>query len=121
TNGVGFSVDGLRPRANNFLIDGFDNNDNGIGGQAIQPQNTEAIKEVVVQTNSYSAEFGRGGGSVTNVIYAGGTNQWHGGIWERYSGSSFNAITSEQSAGGVTDVPRINNNFYGFKIGGPIV
>jgi hypothetical protein len=121
TNGVGFSVDGLRPRANNFLIDGFDNNDNGIGGQAIQPQNTEAVKEVVVQTNSYSAEFGRGGGSVTNVIYAGGTNQWHGGIWERYSGSSFNAITSEQASSGFTDVPRVNNNYYGFKLGGPIV
>ena len=120
TNGVGFSVDGLRPRANNFLIDGFDNNDNGIGGQAIQPQNPEAIKEVVVQTNSYSAEFGRGGGSVTNVIYAGGTNQWHGAIWERWAGSSFNAIPSELSSS-VNDIPRLNNNFYGFRLGGPIV
>ena len=78
TNGVGFAVDGLRPRANNFLIDGFDNNDNGIAGQAIQPQNLEAVSEVTIQTNSYSAEYGRGGASLTNVIYAGGTNQYHG-------------------------------------------
>ncbi len=42
TNGEGFSVDGLRPRGNNFLIDGFDNNDYGITGQALQPANLEA-------------------------------------------------------------------------------
>ena len=48
TNGVAFSVDGLRPRSNNFLIDGFDNNDNGIQGQAIQPQNLEAVSAVVI-------------------------------------------------------------------------
>lgn len=120
TNGVGYSVDGLRPRSNNFLIDGFDNNDNGIAGQAIQNQNTEAVKEVVVLTNSYSAEFGRGGASVTNVITAGGTNSWHGALWERYAGSSFNAIAPEQSGPDVTDVPRVNNNFYGFRLGGPV-
>src|SRR5207248_2711398 len=66
TNGSGFSVNGLRPRANNFLIDGFDNNDQGIGGQALQPNNVEAIKEVTVLKNSYAPEFGRGGASVTN-------------------------------------------------------
>ena len=70
-NGFGYSVDGLRPRANNFLIDGFDNNDNGISGQAIQNQNPEAVKQVVVLTNSYPAEFGRGGGSVTKSVPTG--------------------------------------------------
>jgi hypothetical protein len=112
TNGVGFAVDGLRPRANNFLIDGFDNNDNGIAGQAIQPQNLEAVSEVTIQTNSYSAEYGRGGASLTNVIYAGGTNHYHGGIWERYSTGGFNAIAAQ--------VP-FRENTFGFKFGGPIV
>jgi outer membrane receptor protein involved in Fe transport len=60
TNGVGFSVNGLHPRANNFLIDGFDNNDNGITGQAFQPQNIESVQEVTFLTNAYAAEFGRG-------------------------------------------------------------
>src|SRR4051794_5639725 len=80
TNGSGFSVNGLRPRSNNFLIDGFDNNDQGIGGQALQPSNLEAIKEVTVLRNSYAPEFGRGGASVTNVIYKNGTNNFHGGL-----------------------------------------
>jgi outer membrane receptor protein involved in Fe transport len=120
TNGAGFSVDGLRPRSNNFLIDGFDNNDNGIQGQAIQPQNLEAVSEVVIQTNSYAPEFGRGGGSVTNVIYASGTNNWHGAVWERYNGSGFNAITADQHRNGLVTVPRTVENTPGFRVGGPI-
>src|SRR5207302_1331606 len=87
TNGQSFSVNGLRPRANNFLIDGFDNNDNGIAGQAFQPNNIEAVQEVSVLTNSYAAEFGRGGGSVSNLTFRSGNNNFHGAAWEQYSGS----------------------------------
>lgn len=57
TNGTSFSVNGTRPRANNFLIDGQDNNDTSINGQALQPQNSEAVGEVVILTNAYSSEF----------------------------------------------------------------
>ena len=121
TNGASFSVDGLRPRANNFLIDGFDNNDNGIAGQAIQPVNLEAISEVVVQTNSYGAEFGRGGASLTNVIYSSGTNNWHGAGYWRYDGATFNAITPEQARNGDTSPPAFVENIPGFRIGGPIL
>jgi Carboxypeptidase regulatory-like domain/TonB-dependent Receptor Plug Domain/TonB dependent receptor len=121
TNGASFSVDGLRPRANNFLIDGFDNNDNGIAGQAIQPVNLEAISEVVVQTNSYAAEFGRGGASLTNVIYSSGTNNWHGAGYWRYDGATFNAVTPEQARNGATSPPAFVENIPGFRIGGPIV
>lgn len=121
TNGEGFSADGLRPRANNFLIDGFDNNDYGIGGQALQPANLEAIKEVSIQTNSYAPEFGRGGSSVTNVIYKNGTNEWHGAGWERYSEASLNAIPVELKNQGYTVNPNFVNNEFGFDLGAPIV
>lgn len=121
TNGSGFSVNGLRPRANNFLIDGFDNNDQGIGGQALQPNNLEAIKEVSVLRNAYAAEFGRGGGSVTNVIYKNGTNQYHGSLWERYTGNALNALTSEEKRSGLTAKPHDVDNTFGFAIGGPVI
>jgi len=121
TNGSGFSVNGLRPRSNNFLIDGFDNNDQAIGGQALQPQNLEAIKEVSVLRNSYAPEFGRGGGSVTNVIYKNGTNQYHGALWERYTGNALDALTSEQKRSGLTSAPRNVDNTFGFAIGGPVL
>src|SRR6266403_4556118 len=121
THGASFSVDGLRPRANNFLIDGFDNNDNGIAGQAIQPVTVDAISEVVIQTNSYSAEFGRGGASLTNVIFSSGTNQWHGAAFWHYDGGTFNAITPEQARNGDTRVPPFVENLPGFRLGGPIL
>ncbi len=121
TNGSDFAANGLRPRANNFLIDGFDNNDQGIAGQALQPSNLEAIKEVSVLRNSYAPEFGRGGASVTNVIYKNGTNEYHGSLWERYTGSGINALTSEEKRSGLLAKPREVNNTFGFAIGGPVV
>lgn len=120
TNGAGFSVNGLRPRSNNFLIDGFDNNDNGISGQAFQPTNVEAVKEVTILTNSYAAEFGRGGGSVSNLSFRSGTNVFHGAAWEKYAGAGLDALTSENAADGLTRVPQYVNNIFGFRIGGPV-
>ena len=119
TNGVGFSVNGARPRANNFLIDGQDNNDNSINGQAFQPINHEAVGQVTILTNAYAAEFGRGGGSVTNVIYKGGTNKFHGSAWEIHRNSAVAAIPAEDKLAGVTSPVDIDNTF-GFSFGGPI-
>jgi outer membrane receptor protein involved in Fe transport len=120
TNGMGFSVNGTRPRANNFLIDGQDNNDNSINGQAFQTTNLGAIQEVTVLTNSYSAEFGRGGGSVTNEIMKGGTNSYHGEAWWQNRNNSFAAISPQAALGGQTVVPRDNENVFGFDFGGPV-
>jgi hypothetical protein len=124
SNGVNFSVNGARPRANNFLIDGQDDNDNAIAGQAFQPSNLEAIGEVTILTNAYSAQFGRGGGSVTNVIYKGGTNDFHGSAWEEATNSDL-ATASHQSllAGCVQQKschPVSVENTFGFAFGGPI-
>jgi hypothetical protein len=120
SNGVGFSVNGTRPRANNFLIDGQDNNDNSINGQAFQTTNLGAIQEVTILTNSYSAEFGRGGGSVTNEILKGGTNSYHGQAWWQNRNNSFAAISPQAAIGGQTVIPRDNENVFGFAFGGPV-
>jgi hypothetical protein len=121
TNGASFSVNGLRPRSNNFLIDGFDNNDNGIGGQAFQPANQEAVQEVTVLTNSYAAEFGRGGASVSNLTFRSGSNSFHGGAWYSYDGSALDALTTEQARSGYTRQPQYTNNLWGFRVGGPVI
>ncbi len=121
TNGPSFAVNGLRPRANNFLIDGFDNNDNGIAGQALQPTNQEAVQEVTVLTNSYAAEFGRGGASVSNLTYRSGTNDIHGAVWNEYSGSALDALTSEEGRQGITRVSQFVQNRFGFRAGAPLV
>jgi Carboxypeptidase regulatory-like domain/TonB-dependent Receptor Plug Domain len=121
TDGIGFSVDGSRPRANNFLIDGQDDNDYGATGQAYQPMNVGAIQEVAILTNAYSAEYGRGGGSVTNYIYKSGTNNFHGDLWEINRNSAFAAIPAQDAvANTVTKNPYDNQNVFGFDVGGPL-
>jgi hypothetical protein len=119
TNGVGFSVNGTRPRANNFLIEGFDNNDNAIQGQALQVDNLEATKEVSILTNSYTAEFGHGGGSVTNLVYKSGSNTWHGSAFDLIQNSTLNANDAQNKING-NPKPKNRENTYGFTVGGPI-
>ena len=77
--GVGtFSVNGARGRSNNFLIDGTENNDISVAGQAFQIKNPDAVQEVSAQTSNFDAEYGRAGGAVVNVITKSGTNEFHG-------------------------------------------
>jgi hypothetical protein len=121
TEGIQFSVNGTRPRSNNFLIDGQDDNDYGITGQAYQPTNVGAIQEVTILTNAYNAEFGRGGGSVTNYIYKSGTNNFHGDLWEINRNSALAAIPAQVNvASPTTKNPFDNENTFGFDVGGPV-
>lgn len=119
TNGASFSVNGTRPRDNNFLIEGVDNNDQGIHGQAFQPENTEAVQEVTFLLNSFSAEFGHGG-SVSNLIYQSGSNQFHGALWDRLYNSSLDATDHNDVLNG-NPKQKYRHNVYGFRIGGPIL
>ena len=118
-NGVSFTVGGGRPRANNFLIEGQDNNDAGISGQGLQPGNDEAVKEVVIIENAYTAEFGHGAGSVSNLIYKNGTNAWHGSVYERINNSSLDAVDKYDHFTGASPT-KYRENLPGFSIGGPI-
>jgi hypothetical protein len=118
--GVTYSVNGTRPHANNFLIDSVDDNDYGISGQAYQPDNVGAIQEVTVLTNAYTAEYGRGGGSVLNYIYNSGSNTFHGAAWEINQNSFFAANPAENKAIGLPN-PFYNQNTFGFAVGGPVM
>src|SRR5215472_3917063 len=73
-----FSVNGSRNRSNNFLIDGTENNDISVAGQAFQITLPDLVAEASVQTSNFDAEFGRAGGAVVNVITKSGTNEYHG-------------------------------------------
>ena len=114
-----FSVNGLRPRANNQLIDGFDNNDNSIAGQSYIPILREGYSEVTVLQSDYSAEFGRAGGAVVNIISRSGTNGFHGSAYDVINNSRLNSLTASQRADG-TRKPVVVENTFGFSLGGPI-
>jgi len=114
-----FSVNGLRARANNQLIDGLDNNDNSIAGQFYIPVLRDGYNEVTVLQSDYSAEFGRAGGAVVNVVTRSGTNRFHGSIYDVLNNSAFNSLTASQRADS-TRKPIAVENTFGFSLGGPI-
>src|SRR5208283_5012041 len=117
----GFSSNGARSLQNNFLLDGIDNNANlgdVLNGAAyvVQPA-VDAIAEFKVETNSYSAEFGRGNGAIMNAVIKSGTNQIHGDVWEFLRNEKVDATNAFDIFG---QQPYKQNQF-GFTLGGPIV
>ena len=117
-----FNVNGLRATMNNFLLDGIDNNAYGTSNQSFSSQvvqvSPDAIAEFKVQTNTYSAEFGRSGGAVINASYRSGTNQFHGSAWEFHRNKVLNATGFFKPIGGK---PPLIRNQFGFVFGGPII
>ncbi|HET6889921.1 MAG TPA: TonB-dependent receptor, partial [Pyrinomonadaceae bacterium] len=114
-----FSVNGLRARANNQLIDGLDNNDNSVAGQFYIPALRDGYSEVTVLQSDYSAEFGRAGGAVVNIVTRSGTNQFHGSVYDVLNNSAFNSLTASQRADGTRKPVAVENTF-GFSLGGPV-
>ncbi len=92
-----FIVNGARGRSNNFMIDGMENNDISVAGQAFQIKNPDAIQEVNIQTGNYDAEFGRAGGGVINVVTKSGSNDFHGSVSAFLDSTRDDAITSSQA------------------------
>ncbi len=91
-----FSVNGLRSRANNFTVDGSDNNDEDIGVRrqgfvALIPQPIESIKEYQGITLLAPAQFGRNIGAQVNAVSKSGGNEWHGSVYSLFNSSQLNA------------------------------
>jgi outer membrane receptor protein involved in Fe transport len=124
SNGYSIQVSGARPRSNNFMIDGEEINDTGIGGQAVQPQIPDMYADTVVYTHNPPAEFGRASGGVVNLITKGGSNTYHGSAWELYSGSGLNATdgqTRQVTPKDRGNKARYDQHTFGFTAGGPII
>ena len=138
-NGGGFSSNGQRGRSNNFEIDGQANNDNSVGGSQIFFQNEDAVQEVQVITNNFSAEYGRNMGSIVNYVTKSGTNSIHGSGFEYYTGNFLSSMRASQKSpypsfnrclpGSTTvpagctpaKLPRFSDNTYGGTLGFPIL
>jgi len=117
-----FNVNGLPSSQNNFILDGVDNNAYGTSNQGFSNQVTQvspdAVAEFKVQTNNYSAEYGRAGGAVINASLRGGTNQVHGSVYEYLRNTELNATGFFKPAGGLK--PILIQNQFGLAVGGPV-
>jgi hypothetical protein len=121
--GFGFSANGARSLQNNFLLDGLDNNSNlpdllNETNYVIQPS-VEALEEFKVQTNSYSAEFGRGNGAIINATIRSGTNQWHGSAYEFLRNEKLDAKNLFDPAD--QPIAPYKQNQFGATFGGAII
>lgn len=123
--GGGFSANGVRSNGqNNFLLNGVDNNVNVIDfinqtAYVIGPS-VEAIGEMKVVTNGYSAEYGRGAGGVVNVTIKSGTNEIHGAVFHFLQNDKLNANSWERNRAGAAR-PYVRQNQFGAALGGPAI
>jgi hypothetical protein len=117
-----FNINGQRSAFNNYMLDGLDNNNYGTSNQGFAneniPPSPDAMSEFRVETNNYSAEYGRSTGAVINASVRRGTNQFHGRAWEYNRNTIFNA-TGPFLAPGATK-PKFIQNQFGGTFGGPI-
>ncbi|HSU32365.1 MAG TPA: carboxypeptidase regulatory-like domain-containing protein [Bryobacteraceae bacterium] len=109
------SANGARTDMVNYNLDGGSNQDPYTNVNNPFP-NPDALEEFSVQTNSYSAEYGRGSGAIVNVVTRSGTNQFHGSAFDFIRNGDLNARNFFAS-----QVDQLKRNQFGGSVGGPIV
>jgi hypothetical protein len=119
-----FNVNGNRAFQNAFQLDGVDNTSysnsfRGMNTQIVQPS-IEALQEFKIQTNAYSAEFGRSSGALVNAVIRSGSNQYHGSIYEFHRNDNLDANNFFSNRTGLSKPFRLRNQF-GAAVGGRLV
>jgi len=126
TNGYGnVEFNGLPALSNGYIVDGLETNDpltnlnSGLSTNLVLGLNS--ISEVTVNTLSYSVDQGRYGASQVNYVTKSGSNQFHGNLYELWSGSKFSAADFFTNATPGNHKPRSTVNHFGGSTGGPIL
>jgi hypothetical protein len=121
SGGAALSVNGLDPTADNYLLDGMDDNDSLFNTIVIFP-NIDATDEFKVDTSVAPAQYGRAGGAIVAASIKSGTNQYHGSAFWFYRSGKFDANPSYRFLGApASPNPAFNRNQPGFSIGGPFI
>jgi hypothetical protein len=118
-HGLGASINGQDPRSNVYLLDGTPQNDftNGPAGSAASTVlGVETIREFRVETNVYSAEFGRNSGGQINALTKSGTNNVHGSLYHFLRNDNLDARNFFDPG----RKPEFKRNQFGATVGGPL-
>jgi hypothetical protein len=125
TNGTGLdshvdmSVNGNQSNANLWTVDGVNNMDVGSNATLLVFPSIDSIQEFRVERNSFSAEYGQAQGAVINLITKGGSNEFHGTLFEFFRNDKLNANDIFLNrAGQPRPTQRYNN--YGWNFSGPV-
>jgi len=117
-----YNVNGLTSQYNNFELDGIDNNayqeaNQGFSNEAVIPS-PDAVAEFKVETDNYSAEYGRAGGAIINVTTHSGTNAFHGVAYDYLRNTVLDAFGPFRGTG---VKPTLVQNQFGGTFGGPVL
>jgi hypothetical protein len=119
-SGVDMSVNGNQSNSNLWTVDGVNNMDVGSNRTLLVFPSVDAIQEFRVERNSFSAEFGQAQGAVVNLITKGGSNEFHGTLFEFYRDDSLNANNLFLNRAGQPK-PQLKYNNFGGNFSGPII
>jgi hypothetical protein len=114
-----FSLSGAPAYSNNLTIDGLDNNDDRAARERFQPS-LEAVEEVQVITNQFSAEYGRASGGRVNIRTRSGSNELRGRVFYFFRDEALNANTFRNNTLGLPRLP-LQEHAPGFTLGGPLL
>jgi hypothetical protein len=122
-NGTSFSVNGAPPRSNNFTLDGAilqtSTGRSPVAGDSGNALGLDGIKEFKIVTGTFQAEYGMAMGSQMVAVSKGGTNQFHGDVFEYLRNSALDANDFFQNQAGSPIAP-LKKNQFGGAFGGPI-
>ena len=113
-----FAVNGGRTQSANYLLDGSENNESFMSVPA-QDVPLDSVEEFSVQTNHFSAEYGRNSGFIANVVTKAGTNNFHGSLYDFVRNSALAANTYDNNAHHFLR-PVFNRHQFGGTLGGPV-
>jgi len=114
---TGVNSAGAREAANNYLLDGVDNNDQFLNRLVINPS-LDAIQEFALLQNTYDAEYGRSAGAQLNMVLKSGTRLVHGSAYEFFRDSALDARNALDD--GSLPKPELQRHQFGGTIGGPL-
>jgi hypothetical protein len=116
---VSFMINGQRASSNEFLLDGAPNSA-ASQNQPVINTNPDSILEFKVETNNFSAEYGRAAGGIFNVVTKSGTNDYHWGVYEFLRNEKLNANDYFANRAG-SERPPFKFNQFGGTFGGPVI
>ena len=122
------AVNGAHSDQSNLTLDGVDVNDqvNGYAFTSVLPVTLDSVQEFRVSTTNYNADQGRSSGAQVSLVTKGGTNEFHGSVYEYHrntatSANDYFVKQSQLASGQPNEPPKLIRNIFGASFGGPII